>query len=110
PWGERVRMTSSGAGAAMSAVRLARALTGREVVIKFAGAYHGHSDGLLADAGSGLATVGIPSTPGGHPAPGGGGLGRPLGPPRRGLGPPRVAPGRGAARRAAAGQHGRRAA
>ena len=48
----------------MSAVRLARAVTGREVVVKFAGAYHGHSDGLLADAGSGLATLGIPASPG----------------------------------------------
>jgi glutamate-1-semialdehyde 2,1-aminomutase len=59
-----VRMTSSGTEAAMGAVRLARALTGREVVVKFAGAYHGHSDGLLAEAGSGLATLGIPATPG----------------------------------------------
>jgi glutamate-1-semialdehyde 2,1-aminomutase len=61
---EMVRMTSSGTEAAMSAVRLARAVTGREVVVKFAGAYHGHSDGLLADAGSGLATLGVPGTPG----------------------------------------------
>ena len=61
---EMVRMTSSGTEAAMSAVRLARAATGREVVVKFAGAYHGHSDGLLADAGSGLATLGIPASPG----------------------------------------------
>ena len=61
---EMVRMTSSGTGAAMSAVRLARAVTGREVVVKFAGAYHGHSDGLLADAGSGLATLAIPASPG----------------------------------------------
>ena len=61
---EVVRMTSSGTEAAMSAVRLARAATGREVVVKFAGAYHGHSDGLLADAGSGLATLGIPASPG----------------------------------------------
>jgi glutamate-1-semialdehyde 2,1-aminomutase len=61
---EMVRMTSSGTEAAMSAVRLARAITGREVVVKFAGAYHGHSDGLLADAGSGLATLGIPASPG----------------------------------------------
>jgi glutamate-1-semialdehyde 2,1-aminomutase len=61
---EMVRMTSSGTEAAMSAVRLARAVTGREVVIKFAGAYHGHSDGLLADAGSGLATLGVPGSPG----------------------------------------------
>jgi glutamate-1-semialdehyde 2,1-aminomutase len=61
---EMVRMTSSGTEAAMSAVRLARAITGREVVVKFAGAYHGHSDGLLADAGSGLATLGVPGSPG----------------------------------------------
>jgi glutamate-1-semialdehyde 2,1-aminomutase len=61
---EMVRMTSSGTEAAMSAVRLARAVTGREVIVKFAGAYHGHSDGLLADAGSGVATLAIPATPG----------------------------------------------
>jgi glutamate-1-semialdehyde 2,1-aminomutase len=61
---EMLRMTSSGTEAAMSAVRLARAVTGREVVVKFAGAYHGHSDGLLADAGSGLATLTIPASPG----------------------------------------------
>jgi glutamate-1-semialdehyde 2,1-aminomutase len=61
---EMLRMTSSGTEAAMSAVRLARAVTGREVVVKFAGAYHGHSDGLLADAGSGLATLAIPGSPG----------------------------------------------
>jgi glutamate-1-semialdehyde 2,1-aminomutase len=59
-----LRMTSSGTEAAMSAVRLARAVTDREVVVKFAGAYHGHSDGLLADAGSGLATLGVPGSPG----------------------------------------------
>ena len=61
---EMLRLTSSGTEAAMSAVRLARAATGREVVVKFAGAYHGHSDGLLAEAGSGLATLGIPASPG----------------------------------------------
>ena len=61
---EMLRMTSSGTEAAMSAIRLARAATGREVVIKFAGAYHGHSDGLLADAGSGPATLAIPGSPG----------------------------------------------
>jgi glutamate-1-semialdehyde 2,1-aminomutase len=59
-----LRMTSSGTEAAMSAVRLARAATGRDAVMKFAGAYHGHSDGLLAEAGSGVATQGIPATPG----------------------------------------------
>jgi glutamate-1-semialdehyde 2,1-aminomutase len=61
---EMVRMTSSGTEAAMGAVRLARAVTNREVVVKFAGAYHGHSDGLLADSGSGLATLGVPASPG----------------------------------------------
>ena len=58
------RMTSSGTEAAMSAIRLARAATGREKLLKFAGAYHGHLDGLLAEAGSGLATQGIPASPG----------------------------------------------
>jgi glutamate-1-semialdehyde 2,1-aminomutase len=61
---EMLRMTSSGTEAAMTAIRLARAATGREPVLKFAGAYHGHVDGLLAEAGSGLATHGIPSSPG----------------------------------------------
>jgi glutamate-1-semialdehyde 2,1-aminomutase len=61
---EMLRMTSSGTEAAMAAVRLARAVSGRDVVVKFAGAYHGHSDGLLADAGSGLATLAIPASPG----------------------------------------------
>jgi glutamate-1-semialdehyde 2,1-aminomutase len=61
---EMLRLTSSGTEAAMGAVRLARAATGREVVVKFAGAYHGHSDGLLAEAGSGLATLAIPASPG----------------------------------------------
>ena len=61
---EMLRMTSSGTEASMSAIRLARAATGRETLIKFAGAYHGHVDGLLAEAGSGLATQGIPASPG----------------------------------------------
>jgi glutamate-1-semialdehyde 2,1-aminomutase len=61
---DMLRMTSSGTEAAMSAVRLARAATGRDKVLKFAGAYHGHVDGLLAQAGSGLATQGIPASPG----------------------------------------------
>jgi glutamate-1-semialdehyde 2,1-aminomutase len=61
---EMARMTSSGTEATMSALRLARAATGRDKVLKFAGAYHGHVDGLLADAGSGLATQGIPASPG----------------------------------------------
>jgi glutamate-1-semialdehyde 2,1-aminomutase len=64
PGVEMLRMTSSGTEAAMTAIRLARAHTGRDRVIKFAGAYHGHSDGLLAQAGSGLATQAIPSSPG----------------------------------------------
>jgi glutamate-1-semialdehyde 2,1-aminomutase len=64
PGAELVRMTSSGTEAAMSAVRLARAATGRDAVVKFAGTYHGHVDGLLAGAGSGLATQGIPASPG----------------------------------------------
>jgi glutamate-1-semialdehyde 2,1-aminomutase len=61
---EMVRMTSSGTEASMSALRLARAATGREQILKFSGAYHGHVDGLLAEAGSGLATQGIPASPG----------------------------------------------
>jgi len=61
---EMVRMTSSGTEATMSAIRLARAVTGREKLLKFAGAYHGHVDGLLAQAGSGVATQGIPGSPG----------------------------------------------
>jgi glutamate-1-semialdehyde 2,1-aminomutase len=61
---QMMRMTSSGTEATMSALRLARAATGREPVLKFSGAYHGHVDGLLADAGSGLATQGIPASPG----------------------------------------------
>jgi len=65
---EMVRMTSSGTEAAMSAIRLARAATGREVVVKFAGAYHGHSDGLLAEAGSGVATLALPASAGVTPA------------------------------------------
>jgi glutamate-1-semialdehyde 2,1-aminomutase len=64
PGVEMLRMTSSGTEATMSALRLARAATGREHVLKFAGAYHGHVDGLLAQAGSGLATQGIPASPG----------------------------------------------
>ncbi len=61
---EMLRTTCSGTEAAMTAIRLARAATGRELIVKFAGAYHGHSDGLLAQAGSGLATQGLPSSPG----------------------------------------------
>jgi glutamate-1-semialdehyde 2,1-aminomutase len=61
---ELVRFVSSGTEAVMSAVRLARAFTGRDKVLKFVGGYHGHVDALLAEAGSGLATLSIPSTPG----------------------------------------------
>ena len=68
----------------MGAVRLARAITGREVVVKFAGAYHGHSDGLLADAGSGLATLAVPASPGVTAAQAGGHGRGPLERPRGG--------------------------
>jgi glutamate-1-semialdehyde 2,1-aminomutase len=61
---EQVRFVSSGTEAVMSALRLARAHTGRAKILKFAGGYHGHADALLAQAGSGLATLGIPSSPG----------------------------------------------
>jgi glutamate-1-semialdehyde 2,1-aminomutase len=61
---DMVRLVSSGTEAGMSAVRLARGFTRRDRVLKFAGCYHGHADALLASAGSGMATLGIPSTPG----------------------------------------------
>ena len=61
---ERLRMVNSGTEATMSAIRLARGYTGRAKIIKFSGCYHGHSDALLADAGSGVATLGLPSSPG----------------------------------------------
>ena len=61
---EKVRLVSSGTEAAMSAIRLARGATRRDRILKFAGCYHGHADALLAEAGSGLATLGLPSTPG----------------------------------------------
>jgi len=61
---EKVRMTNSGTEAVMSAVRLARAATGRERIVKFAGCYHGHMNGMLARAGSGVATLGLPDSPG----------------------------------------------
>lgn len=61
---ESIRMVSSGTEAVMSAIRLARGTTGRDLVVKFEGCYHGHSDGLLAAAGSGVATFGIPGTNG----------------------------------------------
>ncbi|MBW2425252.1 MAG: glutamate-1-semialdehyde 2,1-aminomutase [Deltaproteobacteria bacterium] len=61
---QKVRMVSSGTEATMSALRLARAVTGRDRILKFEGCYHGHSDGLLVGAGSGVATLGIPGSPG----------------------------------------------
>jgi glutamate-1-semialdehyde 2,1-aminomutase len=61
---EQVRLVSSGTEATMSAIRLARGFTGRTKVVKFAGCYHGHVDALLASAGSGVATLGLPDTPG----------------------------------------------
>jgi glutamate-1-semialdehyde 2,1-aminomutase len=61
---EQVRLVSSGTEASMSAIRLARAFTHRDRILRFAGNYHGHVDSLLADAGSGVATLGIPSSPG----------------------------------------------
>ena len=64
PGVEMARMTSSGTEAALSAVRLARAATGRDKILKFAGAYHGFSDSLLVDAGSGVATLAVPGSPG----------------------------------------------
>ena len=61
---EKMRFVSSGTEATMSAIRLARAATGRKIIVKFEGCYHGHSDGLLAKAGSGVATFGIPGSAG----------------------------------------------
>jgi glutamate-1-semialdehyde 2,1-aminomutase len=61
---DKIRFVSSGTEAAMTAVRLARGATKRTKILKFAGCYHGHSDSLLVDAGSGVATLGIPGTPG----------------------------------------------
>ncbi|HVF54123.1 MAG TPA: glutamate-1-semialdehyde 2,1-aminomutase [Actinomycetota bacterium] len=68
PGAERVRFVSSGTEAGMTAVRLARGITKRNKIVKFEGCYHGHSDALLASAGSGMATLGIPGTPGVTPA------------------------------------------
>lgn len=65
---EMIRFVSSGTEAVMSAVRLARAATGRRGIVKFAGCYHGHSDALLASAGSGVATLSLPDSPGVSPA------------------------------------------
>src|SRR5210317_503872 len=61
---EKVRMVSSGTEATMSAIRLARGFTGRDLILKFTGCYHGHSDSLLVKAGSGVLTLGIPNSPG----------------------------------------------
>ena len=61
---EMIRFVNSGTEATMSALRLARAFTGRDKIVKFAGGYHGHADGLLVKGGSGLATLGLPSSPG----------------------------------------------
>ncbi|WP_374946428.1 glutamate-1-semialdehyde 2,1-aminomutase [Agreia sp.] len=61
---EKIRLVSTGTEATMTAIRLARGFTGRDVLIKFAGHYHGHSDSLLAEAGSGLATLGLPASAG----------------------------------------------
>ncbi len=61
---DRIRFVSSGTEATMSALRVARAATKRDLIVKFSGGYHGHSDGLLSDAGSGALTLGIPATPG----------------------------------------------
>src|SRR5205814_3908504 len=61
---ELVRMVSSGTEASMSAIRLARGYTGRDVIVKFAGCYHGHVDSLLVAAGSSATTLGVPNSPG----------------------------------------------
>ena len=61
---EMIRMVNSGTEATMSALRLARGYTGRDKILKFIGCYHGHSDSLLVNAGSGMATFGVPSSPG----------------------------------------------
>ncbi len=61
---EMVRMVNSGTEATMSAIRLARGFTGRDGIVKFDGCYHGHADALLVEAGSGVATLGIPGSPG----------------------------------------------
>ena len=103
-----VRLVNSGTEASMSAVRLARAATGRDKVLKFAGAYHGHVDGLLAEGGSGLATQGIPASPG---VTGGRGQGHGRGSlerPRGVHGGGRRARAGGDPRRADRGEHGTR--
>ncbi|MCE1173636.1 MAG: glutamate-1-semialdehyde 2,1-aminomutase, partial [Propionibacteriales bacterium] len=64
PLAQKVRLVSTGTEATMTAIRLARGATGRDLLVKFAGCYHGHSDGLLVAAGSGLATAGLPGSAG----------------------------------------------
>ena len=61
---DKVRFVNSGTEATMSAIRLARGVTGRDKIVKFEGCYHGHSDSLLVKAGSGALTFGVPSSPG----------------------------------------------
>lgn len=61
---EKIRMVNSGTEATMSAIRLARGFTGKNIIVKFEGNYHGHSDHLLVKAGSGIATLGLPDCPG----------------------------------------------
>ena len=61
---QQVRMVNSGTEATMSAIRLARGFTGRDLILKFTGCYHGHSDSLLVKAGSGVLTLGLPNSPG----------------------------------------------
>ena len=65
---EKLRLVNSGTEATMSAIRLARGYTGRDLIVKIEGCYHGHVDGLLVKAGSGLTTLGVPTSPG-VPAP-----------------------------------------
>ena len=107
---EKVRFVSSGTEAAMSAVRLARAATGRDLVLKFAGCYHGHADSFLVAAGSGVATLGIPGSPGRAGRPREGDAHGALQRPRRGRGAVRGAPGQDRRHRRRAGrrEHGRR--
>ena len=64
PYIEKIRMVNSGTEAIMSAIRLTRAATGRELIVKFDGGYHGHSDSVLVEAGSGVSTLGLPDSPG----------------------------------------------
>ena len=103
---ERIRFVNSGTEAAMSALRVARAATGRDLIVKFDGGYHGHADSLLVEAGSGVATLSIPGSAGvGPPDP----RDHPRQRPRFGRGASRVTPGtRGRGHSGAdRGQHGR---